>query len=140
MSCSVGHRHGLDPVLLRLWCRPIAAAATRPLAWEVPYARSPVLKRPKKKKKKPFLFVPNVLVLGRDFLKSLAKTIHYIYFPCVHISCCLIFFKAILLGPYIFVTIISFWLIVYLYILSLFISHDLQNTYGVLVVAQQKRT
>ena len=25
-SCSVGHRCGLDPVLLWLWCRPAATA------------------------------------------------------------------------------------------------------------------
>ena len=26
VSCGVGHRHGLDPVLLWLWCRPAATA------------------------------------------------------------------------------------------------------------------
>ena len=26
LSCDVGHRHGLDPMLLWLWCRPAAAA------------------------------------------------------------------------------------------------------------------
>ena len=41
-----------DPVLLWLWCRPAAMALIRPLAWEIPYAASAALKRPKKKKKK----------------------------------------------------------------------------------------
>ena len=26
VSCSVGHRHGLDSLLLWLWCRPAAVA------------------------------------------------------------------------------------------------------------------
>ena len=34
MSCGVGCRRGLDPVLLWLWCRPPAAALIRLLAWE----------------------------------------------------------------------------------------------------------
>jgi len=28
----------LDPALLWLWCRPVATAPIRPLAWEPPYA------------------------------------------------------------------------------------------------------
>ena len=38
MSCGVGCRRGLDPVLLWLWRRPVATAPIRPLAWEPPYA------------------------------------------------------------------------------------------------------
>ena len=38
MSCGVGRRRGLDPALLWLWLRPVAAAPIRPLAWEPPYA------------------------------------------------------------------------------------------------------
>ena len=53
MNCGVGHRHGLDPVLLWLWCRQTAAAPIEPLAWELPYAVSVALKRGKKKKKVP---------------------------------------------------------------------------------------
>ena len=52
MSCSVGCRHGLDPALLWLWCRPAAVAPIQPLAWETPYATSEALKRQKTKKKK----------------------------------------------------------------------------------------
>ena len=38
MSCGVGHRHGLDLALLRLWLRSTAAALIGPLAWELTYA------------------------------------------------------------------------------------------------------
>ena len=38
MNCGVGHRRGLDPALLWLWCRPAATAPIRTLAWEIPYA------------------------------------------------------------------------------------------------------
>ena len=35
MSCGIGRRLNLDPVLLWLWCRPAAAAPICPLAWEL---------------------------------------------------------------------------------------------------------
>ena len=38
MNCGVGHRRGLDLVLLWLWSRPAAEAPIGPLAWEPPYA------------------------------------------------------------------------------------------------------
>ena len=38
VSCGIGHRGGLDPELLWLWYRPVAAALVQPLAWEPPYA------------------------------------------------------------------------------------------------------
>ena len=50
MSCGVGHRLGLDLVLLLLWCRLAATAPIQPLAWESSYAESAALKRLKKKK------------------------------------------------------------------------------------------
>ena len=49
MSCRVGHRQGLDLVLLWLWCRPAATAWIQPLAWEPPYAAG-VAQEIKKKK------------------------------------------------------------------------------------------
>jgi len=52
MSCGVGHRYGLDLVLLWLWCRPVATAPIQPLAWEPPYAVGAALEKAKKKKKK----------------------------------------------------------------------------------------
>ena len=51
MSCGVGHRCGLDLVLLWLWCRPVVTALIQPLAWEPPYAMGAALKRPKQKQK-----------------------------------------------------------------------------------------
>ena len=50
LSCGIGHRHGLDPTLLWLWCRPAAVSPIQPLAWEPPYAAvpaSPPKKTPK---------------------------------------------------------------------------------------------
>ena len=52
MSCGVGCRCGLDPLLLQLWRRPEAVAMIGPLAWEPPYAEDAALKRQKKKKQK----------------------------------------------------------------------------------------
>ena len=48
MSCGVGRRHGLDPVLL--WCRSAAVAPNGPLAWEPPYAAGAALKNKQTKK------------------------------------------------------------------------------------------
>ena len=50
MSCGVARRHGSDPVLLWLWCRPVATALVRPLAWEPPYVVGAALEKTKKKK------------------------------------------------------------------------------------------
>ena len=43
MSCGVGCRRGSGPAWL--WCRPVAAALVRPLAWEPPYATGVALKQ-----------------------------------------------------------------------------------------------
>ena len=58
MSCSVGHRLGLDPAWLWLWLWPrlAATALIRPLAWDLPYAMGAALKKKciiKKVKRKP---------------------------------------------------------------------------------------
>jgi len=37
-SRGVGHRRGVDPMLLWLWRRLAAGGLIRPLAWELPYA------------------------------------------------------------------------------------------------------
>ena len=34
-----------DPVLLWLWCRPVAKVPIGPLAWELPYATGAALKK-----------------------------------------------------------------------------------------------
>ena len=52
VSGGVGCRRNSDPALLWLWCRPVATALIRPLAWEPPYAMSAALKRTKRQKKK----------------------------------------------------------------------------------------
>ena len=41
-----------DPALLWLWCRPVAIALIKPLAWELPYAVGAALPTAKKKKKR----------------------------------------------------------------------------------------
>ena len=48
MSCGVGHRCGLDPVLLWLWRRLAATAPIGPLVQELPYATEEALKENKK--------------------------------------------------------------------------------------------
>ena len=45
MSCGVGHRSGLDLVLLWLWHGPAAIAPIRPLAWEPLYVAGPKEKK-----------------------------------------------------------------------------------------------
>ena len=49
-AVCVGHRRGSDPSLLWLWLA--ATAPIPPLAWELPYATSVALKRPKEIKNK----------------------------------------------------------------------------------------
>ena len=51
MSCGVGRRRGSDTALLWLWCRPVATAPIRPLAWESPYASGATLKKQTKQNK-----------------------------------------------------------------------------------------
>ena len=65
MSCGVGCRCGSDPALLWLWCRLVATAQIRPLAWEPPYAAGVALKRTedqKKKRKKSLCYSPLCLL------------------------------------------------------------------------------
>ena len=52
MSCGEGCRRSSDPVLLWLWCRPVATAPIGPLAWEPPYAAGAALEMAKRQKKK----------------------------------------------------------------------------------------
>ena len=49
MSCGVGRRRGSDPALLQLWCKPVATAPIRPLAWEPTYAAGAALEKEKSK-------------------------------------------------------------------------------------------
>jgi len=52
VSCGVGCRRGLDPTWLWLWCRPVATALIRPLAWEHPCATGAAQEMAKRQKKK----------------------------------------------------------------------------------------
>ena len=52
MSCGVGCRCGLDPLLLWLWHRLAATAPIGPLAWEHPICRGSGPRNGKKKKDK----------------------------------------------------------------------------------------
>ena len=51
MSCGVGLRHGSDPELLWLWCRPTTVVSIRPPAWVLPYAEGVALKNKNKQTK-----------------------------------------------------------------------------------------
>ena len=52
MSCRVGCRLDLDPLLLWLWCRRVATAPISPLAWESPYTAGTALEKTKRQKNK----------------------------------------------------------------------------------------
>ena len=52
MNSGVGHRRGLDPVLLQLWCSLVAVVPILPLAWEISYAMGAAQKKQKKKERK----------------------------------------------------------------------------------------
>ena len=52
MSCGIGRRCNLAPVLLWLWHGPVASALILPLAWEPPYTVGAALKKKKTKKKR----------------------------------------------------------------------------------------
>ena len=51
MSYCVGRKHGSDPTLLWLWCRPAIIALIQPLAWEPPCAMGVALKKKRVKEK-----------------------------------------------------------------------------------------
>ena len=52
MSYGIGCRHGSDPTLLWLWCRPVATAPIGSLAWEPPYAAGAAPEKAKKQTNK----------------------------------------------------------------------------------------
>ena len=75
MSSGVGGRRGSDPVSPWLWCRPVATALIRPLAWERLYAEGAALKGQKKKRKKetPYpLSLPHSHLLANANLHSVS--------------------------------------------------------------------
>ena len=74
LSCSVGHRHSLDPQLLWLWHRPATGAQIRPLAWELSYAAGAALKKKKKKKEKKHYF--EMIVESHALIRSNTERFH----------------------------------------------------------------
>ena len=73
MSCGVGCRHGLGPVLLWLWCRLAATAPIQPLALEPPYAAGVAQEMAKKKKRSTTYFCMLFLYLA-TLLNSFINT------------------------------------------------------------------
>ena len=83
MSCGVGRRRSLDPALLWLWCRPVATAPIRHLAWEPPYATGAALEKAKRQKKKEtfegisvvaqWLMNPNSILEGVGLIPGLTQ-------------------------------------------------------------------
>ena len=67
MSCGVGRRHGSDPVSLRLWCRLVATAPIKSLAWEPPYGMGAALEKTKKKKNRKELGSQNQCQFSTQF-------------------------------------------------------------------------
>ena len=51
MSCGVGRKHGLDPMLLWFWHRPVASTLIRTLVWEPPYAMGVAQEKAKRQNK-----------------------------------------------------------------------------------------
>ena len=80
MSCGIGQRCGLDPVLLWLWRRLVSTVPIWPLAWEPPCATGVDLKRQKKKKlflrtyKVAFLFHVLFCICAVSYKKKSIKT------------------------------------------------------------------
>ena len=70
MSCGVGHRCGLDPMFLWLWCRPAAVAPIRPIAQEFPYATRVALKSGKREREREGKFQIKVYTSGNWKKKS----------------------------------------------------------------------
>ena len=69
VSCSVGHRHGLDLTWLWLWQRPAATALIQPLAWEPSYATGAALKKTKKERRKENILLPTISFPDTTVLK-----------------------------------------------------------------------
>ena len=77
MSYGVGRRHGLDPALLWLWCRPAAIALIGPLVWEPPYAAGVALKKKNQKCIKDISTIYTQISMGQ-YLSALRATMIFI--------------------------------------------------------------
>ena len=75
MSCGVGCRYVSDPELLWLWCRLVATAQIRPLAWKPPYAMGMALQK-KKKKNSPVVAKPSFREILHHFQGRMMEESH----------------------------------------------------------------
>ena len=93
----MGCRHGSDPTLLWLWCRPAATAWIRPLVWEPPYAMGVALEMEKKKKSNTnmcvcvyvcvcFSFLLLRAPAARSYLLSLTSSSSLSFHHCPHLT------------------------------------------------------
>ena len=82
MSFSEGHGYGSDLVLLWQWCRLVAAAPFRPLAWEPPYATGVAIKSKKKNPKKHKISCGGCYDNYVNILKAMVhfKWVNYMFF------------------------------------------------------------
>ena len=89
MHCGIGQRHGSDPALLRLWCRPAAVVLIRSLAWVTPYAAGAALKQTNKQtnKQKPWLQIAyvEILVLPIIFFHLMLLFLSFYFYKMVAI-------------------------------------------------------
>ena len=74
VSCGIGGRHGLDPMLLWFWCGLETTAPIQLLAWEPPYATCVAPKDKKKKKKEILSFAAIWMDLGGIMLSEVSQT------------------------------------------------------------------
>ena len=87
MSCSVGHRCGLDPALLSLQHRPVATAPIGPLAWELPCAEGVALEKAKRQEKKKKKKVNKSRTKSCEVLSDSSD----VHFPDVDVECVFIY-------------------------------------------------
>ena len=83
-----GHRCGLYPKCLWLWCRPAVGALIWPLAWDPPYDMGAALKIKEKKKKKDSTEKSQVPCFPRDCILCnyvQEQNWGFTRWPCVHI-------------------------------------------------------
>ena len=85
MSCGVGCRHSLDPMLLWLWCRPAAAVPIQPLAWELPNAPGAALNSKSKTKQKTH---NDLKVQYRKICLGENESQNNVHSPCCHVKLC----------------------------------------------------
>ena len=84
MNCGVCRRHGFDPTLLWLWCRPAAAAPIPPLAWELPHAAGAALKKKESKKRLMRLIISIYFLLPLECnIRNREKWLYEEHFPQV---------------------------------------------------------